>query len=215
MNFIKRLLIIKVAVVFLFLMSTTTASGQDQHSILFFGDSITAGYGLDEEQAYPALIQEKIDSLGLEVRVINAGLSGETTAGGVRRVDWILQQEIDIFFLGLGGNDGLRGIDPANTKSNLQQIIEKVKQKDENIEIILAGMEAPPNLGDDYTTRFRNVFSELADENNLIFMPFLLDDVAGERELNQPDGIHPTAEGQQIIADHIWEIIKPLLVDVP
>ncbi|REL38016.1 arylesterase [Rhodohalobacter sp. SW132] len=215
MNFIKRLLIIKVAVVFLLLISTTTTSGQDQHSILFFGDSITAGYGLDEEQAYPALIQEKIDSLGLEVRVINAGLSGETTAGGVRRVEWILQQEIDIFFLGLGGNDGLRGIDPANTKSNLQQIIEKVKQKDENIEIILAGMEAPPNLGDDYTTRFRNVFSELADENNLIFMPFLLDDVAGERELNQPDGIHPTAEGQQIIADHIWEIIKPLLVDVP
>jgi len=176
-----------------------------------FGDSITAGYGLSEEQAYPALIQNKIDSLNLNHNVINAGLSGETTAGGARRVDWILQQEVDIFLLGLGGNDGLRGIDPSNTKKNLITIIEKVRAKDPEIDIILAGMEAPPNLGQQYTSEFRSVFSEVAAEKDVIFMPFLLEDVAGVEELNQPDGIHPTGKGQQIIANHIWTYIEPLL----
>lgn len=174
-----------------------------------FGDSITAGYGLTEKQAYPALIQNRIDSLGLDHNVINAGLSGETTAGGARRVDWILQQEVDIFLLGLGGNDGLRGIDPSNTKKNLITIIEKVREKDPAIDIILAGMEAPPNLGQQYTNEFRSVFSEVASEKDVTFMPFLLKDVAGNDELNQTDGIHPTAEGQQIIADNIWEYLKP------
>lgn len=182
-----------------------------QGTILFFGDSITAGYGLNEEQAYPALIQEKIDSLELDYSVVNAGLSGETTAGGLRRVDWILQQEIDVFLLGLGGNDGLRGIDPENTKENLSGIIEKVREKDPEIQIVLAGMEAPPNLGEEYTSRFRQVFSEIAEEHDITFMPFLLEDVAGIDELNQPDGIHPTAEGQQIIADNLWDYIQPLL----
>jgi acyl-CoA thioesterase-1 len=126
-------------------------------------------------------------------------------------VDWILQQEIDIFLLGLGGNDGLRGIDPDNTKMNLITIIEKVREKDPDIDIILAGMEAPPNLGQQYTSEFRSVFSEVAAEKDVIFMPFLLEDVAGVDDLNQPDGIHPTGEGQQIIANHIWTYIEPLL----
>ena len=210
MNFIKRLTVLKVAFVFIYLLSYTSAEAQQQ-TILFFGDSITAGYGLDEEQAYPALIQQKIDSLGAEHNVVNAGLSGETTAGGARRVDWILQQEIDIFVLGLGGNDGLRGIDPSNTKENIETIITKVKAKNSDIEIVLAGMEAPPNLGEQYTQRFRQLFSDVAEQHKLTFIPFLLEDVAGIRELNQPDGIHPTAEGQQIIADNIWEYLKPML----
>jgi len=213
MIFIKRLLLAKVAAIIFGLAFCGIAAAQQQ-TILFFGDSITAGYGLDEEQAYPALIQEKIDSLGMGHTVVNAGLSGETTAGGARRVDWILQQEIDVFVLGLGGNDGLRGLDPGNTRQNLQTIIDKVREKSPDIKIVLAGMEAPPNLGEDYTSRFRQVFAGLAEENSLEFMPFLLEDVAAVRELNQPDGIHPTAEGQQIIADNMWEAIKPLLSDV-
>ncbi|CAN5432460.1 arylesterase [soil metagenome] len=214
LSIMKRLILIKVAVVLISLTICNTTVAQNQKSVLFFGDSITAGYGLDEEQAYPALIQQKIDSLGMEHKVVNAGLSGETTAGGARRVDWILQQEIDVFILGLGGNDGLRGIDPENTRENLQTIIEKVREKNPDITIVLAGMEAPPNLGEQYTSRFRQVFADIAEENDLIFIPFLLEDVAAVRELNQPDGIHPTAEGQQIIADNLWEVIKPLLTDL-
>lgn len=207
----KRKKLAKVTVLCAFLIGFNTLLAFGQKNILMFGDSITAGYGLSEEQAYPALIQDKIDSLGLDHNVINAGLSGETTAGGARRVDWILQQEIDIFLLGLGGNDGLRGIDPDNTKMNLITIIEKVREKDPDIDIILAGMEAPPNLGQQYTSEFRSVFSEVAAEKDVIFMPFLLEDVAGVDDLNQPDGIHPTGEGQQIIANHIWTYIEPLL----
>lgn len=214
MTIIKRLIFIKVAVAIISLTFCNNILAQQQKTILFFGDSITAGYGLDEEQAYPAIIQQRIDSLGLEHNVVNAGLSGETTAGGARRVDWILQQEIDLFVLGLGGNDGLRGIDPENTKENLQTIIDKVREKSQDIQIVLAGMEAPPNLGDEYTSRFRQVFTDLAEKNELILMPFLLEDVAAVRELNQPDGIHPTAEGQQLIADNMWEMIRPILTDV-
>lgn len=207
----KRKKIAKVAALCLILIVFNTLWVFGQKNILMFGDSITAGYGLDEEQAYPALIQDKIDSLGLNHTVVNAGLSGETTAGGARRVDWILQQDVDIFLIGLGGNDGLRGIDPSNTKKNLITIIEKVREKDSSIDIVLAGMEAPPNLGEQYTSEFRAVFGDIADEKDITFMPFLLEDVAGIEELNQPDGIHPTAEGQQIIADNIWPYIDPLL----
>ncbi len=210
-NSMKRKILAKVVLLFSFLILFNTLDVFGQKNILMFGDSITAGYGLTEEQAYPALIQNRIDSLGLDHNVINAGLSGETTAGGARRVDWILQQEVDIFMLGLGGNDGLRGIDPSNTKKNLITIIEKVREKDPAINVILAGMEAPPNLGQQYTTEFRSVFSEVASEKDVTFMPFLLKDVAGNDELNQADGIHPTAKGQQIIADNIWEYLEPLL----
>jgi acyl-CoA thioesterase-1 len=179
--------------------------------IVFFGNSLTAAYGLEPEQGFPALIQAKIDSLGLAYNVINAGLSGETTAGGNERIDWILQQPVDVFVLELGGNDGLRGINPDATYANLQSIINKVKTKYPKAHIILAGMEAPPNMGADFTKAFRQVFPKLAKENRLPLVPFLLDGVGGHPELNLPDGIHPNAEGQYIVADNIWKVLQPLL----
>lgn len=203
--------LIKVAYIALILLAFTKSYAQDNSTILFFGDSITAGYGLETEQAFPALIQQKIDSLDLNYSVVNAGLSGETTAGGLRRVDWILQQQVDVFVLELGGNDGLRGIDPENTKQNLQGIIDKVQEKYPQAEIVLTGMQAPPNLGDLYTDEFERIFYELAEKNDVTFMPFILKDVGGNPDLNQPDGIHPTAKGHQIIADNLWDVIEPLL----
>lgn len=203
--------LLKVAITCLLLLCFTNSYAQETKTILFFGDSITAGYGLETEQAFPAIIQQKIDSLGLNYAVVNAGLSGETSAGGLRRVDWILRQNVDVFVLELGGNDGLRGIDPQNTKQNLQGIIDKVEQAYPNAEIVLTGMEAPPNLGDLYTNEFRSVYRELAAENDVIFMPFILEDVAGDQELNLPDGIHPTAKGHKIVARNLWDVLKPLL----
>lgn len=208
---IKRIIFLKVALIAVSLMLFNNSLAQENSRILFFGDSITAGYGLDTEQAFPALIQQKVDSLGLKYRVINAGQSGETSAGGVRRVDWILQQQPDIFFLELGGNDGLRGVDPNNTKENLQQIINKVNEKYPDTKIVLAGMQAPPNMGERYAEQFKNIFFELADANNVVFMPFVLEEVAGDPELNQPDGIHPTADGHEIIAKNVWDVLKPIL----
>lgn len=186
------------------------ASGA-KRQIVFFGNSLTAAYGLEPEQGFPALIQAKIDSLGLAYKVINAGLSGETTAGGNERVDWILQQPVDVFVLELGGNDGLRGINPDATYANLQSIINKVKTKYPNANIILTGMEAPPNMGADFTKAFRQVFPRLAKENDLQLIPFLLDGVGGHPELNLPDGIHPNVQGQYIVADNVWEVLQPLL----
>jgi len=202
---------IKVALTGLLLLCFTNSYAQDDQTILFFGDSITAGYGRQTEQAFPALIQQKIDSLDLNYNVVNAGLSGETTAGGLRRVDWILQQHVDIFVLELGGNDGLRGIDPQSSKENLQGIIDKVEQKYPDAKIVLTGMQAPPNLGDLYTEEFRGIFFELAEQNDVIFMPFILEEVAGNPELNLPDGIHPTAEGHQVVADNLWNVLRPLI----
>lgn len=203
--------LLKVASICLLLLCFTKSYAQQAKTILFFGDSITAGYGLEPEQAFPALIQEKVDSLGIQYNVVNAGLSGETSAGGLRRVDWILRQSVDIFVLELGGNDGLRGIDPNSTKENLQRIIDKVQRTYPDAEIILTGMQAPPNLGKTYTDRFREVFYELAEENDVTFMPFILEGVAGVPELNQADGIHPTPEGHQILADNLWKTLQPLL----
>ena len=186
-------------------------SQEKSKTILFFGDSITAGYGLDREESFPALIEEKIDSLGYSYKVVNAGLSGETSAGGLRRIDWVAQQQIDIFVLELGGNDGLRGIDPQATKQNLIGIIDIVKKKYPNAEIVLTGMQAPPNMGITYTTEFKNIFFEIAEQKDVHFFPFILEDVAGIEELNQPDGIHPTAEGHRVIADNLWQFLKSLL----
>ena len=175
--------------------------------ILFFGNSLTAGMGLDPNEAFPALIQEKVDSLQLAYKVVNAGLSGETTASGKNRLGWVLNSDIDVFVLELGANDGLRGISLEETRRNLQEIIDVVKQKNPNTTIILAGMQIPPNMGQDYTSEFRDIFPDLAKKNKIGLIPFLLEDVAGNPELNQPDGIHPTAEGQKIIANNIWPII--------
>lgn len=205
----------KLKVTFFIIISflSLNLSAQEQETILFFGDSITAGYGLTEEQAFPAVIQQKIDSLGLNYNVINSGLSGETTAGGLRRIDWVLQQHVDIFVLELGGNDGLRGIDPLNSKQNLQGIIDKVRETYPDADILLTGMEAPPNMGQTYTSRFREIYTELSNENDVSFMPFILEGVAGDPDLNQSDGIHPTEAGHRVVADDLWGYLRPLLSD--
>lgn len=180
-------------------------------TILFFGDSITAGLGVDPDQAFPALIQEKIDEEKRAYRVINGGVSGETSAGGLRRIDWVLQRPVDIFILELGGNDALRGVDLKSTRKNLQGIIDKVRAKYPNTEIILAGMQAPPNLGQNYTSEFQNLFPDLAKENKIKLIPFILQDVGGISALNQPDGIHPTANGHKIVAQTVWKYLEPML----
>jgi len=190
---------------------TENKQKSNRKTILFFGTSLTAGLGVDLEEAYPALIQQKIDSLQLGYSTINAGLSGETTASGKNRLNWVLNQPVDVFVLELGANDGLRGVPLQETRNNLQSIIDEVKAKNENVTIIIAGMELPPNMGPEYTREFRAIFPELAERNNLKLIPFLLQDVGGVAALNQADGIHPTAEGQKVIARNVWEVLKPVL----
>ncbi|MEY8021714.1 arylesterase [Muriicola sp. SD30] len=180
-------------------------------SIVFFGNSLTAGMGLEPEQAFPALIQQKLDSLNLEYYVINAGISGETTASGESRIGWLMRDKIDVFILELGANDGLRGIPLSETRENLQSIIDTVKENNPNVKIVLAGMQIPPNMGPEYTSEFRQLFPDLADKNDAYLIPFLLEDVAGIPQLNQADGIHPTIEGQRIVAENVWEILRPIL----
>ena len=180
-------------------------------TILVLGDSIAAGYGLEAEEAFPALLQEKINLAGLNYKVVNAGSSGDTTAGGLRRISWQLRQKVDVLLLELGGNDGLRGIDPDETAKNLRGIIAKVKEKNPNALIVIAGMQMPENMGKDYTTRFRDVFPTVARETNATLIPFFLEGVGGKAELNQPDRIHPTAEGHRIIAATIWKVLQPVL----
>ncbi|WP_018477959.1 arylesterase [Pontibacter roseus] len=181
-------------------------------TIVFFGNSLTAGYGLEPDQAFPALLQARIDSLGLPYKAVNAGLSGETSAGGKSRIDWLLKQPIDVFVLELGANDGLRGIDPASTYDNLATIIDKVREKNPEAEIILAGMQMPPSMGQRFTKEFQEVYTRLAKDKEVALIPFLLEGVAGERALNQGDGIHPTIEGQRILADNVWTVLEPILV---
>ena len=185
------------------------------HRIVFFGDSLTAGYVLadPDTQAYPARIQARIDALHLPWRVVNAGLSGETSAGGLRRIDWVLNQRPDVFFLELGANDGLRGTSPEVTKKNLQAIIDHVRAKYPGTEIVLAGMRMPSNMGADYADSFRAIFQDLAKENKALLVPFLLDGVAKNPELNQADGIHPNPAGAAIVADGVWKVVGPLLAE--
>jgi acyl-CoA thioesterase I len=190
--------------------SSTVVTDSAKH-IVFFGNSLSAGYGLDPTEAFPAVIQEKIDSLKLPYKVVNAGLSGETTAGGKGRIDWLLQQPVDIFVLELGGNDGLRGIPVSETGKNLQEIIDRVKAKYPQARIILAGMQVPPNMGSKYAGEFRAVFKSLADKNNASLIPFLLEGVGGNPELNQADGIHPNTKGARIVADNVWQVLKGML----
>ena len=180
-------------------------------NILFFGTSLTAGLGLEQSEAYPALIQQKIDSLNLNYTVINGGLSGETSAGGKSRIDWLLKQSIDVFVLELGANDGLRGISVNETRTNLQAIIDKVKQKYPEAIMVMEGMQMPPNMGQKYTQEFKETFSLLAKKNDMIFVPFLLKNVGGIASLNQKDGVHPTAEGQKIMAETVWSKLAPAL----
>lgn len=180
-------------------------------TILFFGNSLTAGYGLDPSESFPSLIQLKIDSLKLAYKVINAGVSGETSAGGNGRIDWILKQPVDVFVLELGANDGLRGIAVTETRRNLQAIIDKVKAKYPAATLVLAGMQVPPNMGQKYAGDFREMYPELAKKNNTGLVTFLLQGVGGIRNLNQADGIHPTAEGAKIVANNVWEVLQQVL----
>ena len=200
----KRLLL-------LFLLITTPLFGQDKKTILIFGDSIAAGYGVEPNQAFPAVIQEKIDSLGLNYEVINGGLSGETSAGGLRRINWVLQRPVDVMVLELGGNDGLRGIDLSSTKENLQQIINRALANNPDMEILIAGMQVPPNLGIEYTREFQDLYPSLAEANDLELIPLILDKVGGRDEYMQPDQIHPNAAGHRIVANTVWETLKGFL----
>jgi acyl-CoA thioesterase-1 len=174
-----------------------------------YGDSLTAGLGLLEQEAYPALLQRKIDEAGYKFEVVNAGLSGDTSAGGVRRLDWALAGDARILIVAFGGNDGLRGLPVSQMKENLSTIIEKARER--GAIVILAGMEAPPNFGQEYATAFRQAFRDVALKERVLFIPFLLANVAGKSELNQGDGIHPNQQGAQIVADTIWSVLEPLL----
>lgn len=180
-------------------------------TILFFGNSLTAGYGLDPTQAFPAVIQHKIDSARLPYKVVNAGVSGETSSGGNSRIDWILKQPVDVFVLELGANDGLRGVPVTETRKNLQAIIDKVKAQNPEVKLVLAGMQVPPNMGPDYATAFRSLYPDLARANDAVLIPFLLEGVGGEAKLNLEDGIHPTAEGHQIVAENVWAHLRAVL----
>lgn len=200
---VKNIVIIVLAL----LMQAST----DPKVILFFGDSLTAGYGLSTGEAFPALVEKKCLTNGTPCKVINAGLSGETSAGGLTRIDWILRQSIDVFVLELGANDGLRGLPLDQTKKNLQSIIDKVKGKYPNVKIVIAGMMVPPNMGPDYTSNFKKIFPELARKNNATLIPFLLEDVAGYEKLNLADGIHPNQEGHKIVADNVYKVLSGLL----
>lgn len=193
-------------------LSVTTAVANDaREAIIVFGDSLTAGYGLEPEQAFPALLQQKVRDAGFEYEVVNAGLSGETTAAGVRRAAWILRRPVAVFILALGGNDGLRGVPVEETARNLQSIVDTVRASQPRTVIIIGGMQSPPNMGPEFTRDFRAIFPALAQSNGLALIPFLLEGVGGEPAMNLPDGIHPNPEGHKIVAENVWQLLEPAL----
>lgn len=189
--------------------SLTDPAADDRPIILAFGDSLTAGYGLSPTESYPTLLQQRIDGGGFRYRVVNAGVSGETTAGGLRRLEWSMAGPVELVILALGGNDGLRGQPVAEMKSNLAAMIELAQRR--GARVILAGMEAPPNLGPEYTREFRAVYRDLARRYRAPLIPFLLEGVGGRPELNQPDGIHPNVEGEKLLLENVWRVLQPEL----
>lgn len=191
-----------------------SADGSRPLTIVFFGDSLTAGYGIDPQETYPVLIEKKINRLDWNMRTVNAGLSGETSAGGLRRIDWLLRRPIDVFVLELGANDGLRGLQPFETKRNLQGILDRVRETYPDVRLVVAGMMMPPNMGPRYGEEFAAIFPDLAEKNDAALIPFLLEGVGGVPELNLPDGVHPTAEGHAIMAKTVWETLQPVLSDL-
>ncbi len=190
---------------------TEKAAEVSRKNIVFFGTSLTAAYQLSPEQGFPALIQEKIDSLGMPYRCINAGLSGETSVDGKNRIDWVLQQPVDVFVLELGANDALRGLPVEEARQNLQTILDRVKAKNPDCKLVIAGMLAPPNLGPRYTKDFAAMYPELAKANDAALIPFLLEGVAADPELNLGDGIHPNVTGQKIVAQNVWNVLRTVL----
>lgn len=193
------------------LSAITTQSFAQKKSILCFGNSLTAGYGLAKEESWPMIIQDKLNNEAYDYEVLQSGLSGETSAGGVSRIKWVMKKPVDIFILELGPNDGLRGLPLEQTKINLQRIIDYVKSKNPEVKILIAGMKVPPNMGPEYSEKFDVLFKELAEKNQSGLIPFFLDGVAGNPSLNLSDGIHPNAEGQKIVAQTVWNYLKPLL----
>lgn len=186
-------------------------AGDGRRTILFVGTSLTAGLGIGRERAFPALIQRRLDSAGLSYRVVNAGESGETSAGALRRLDWLLRQPLDVFVLETGANDGLRGLGVDSMRANIQAILDRAKRAHPSAKLFVVAMEAPPNLGEAYTSSFRGVYPELAARNGATLVPFLLDGVAGRAELNQDDGMHPNIEGERIVAETVWRALRPTL----
>jgi acyl-CoA thioesterase-1 len=185
---------------------------QGKKVILFFGNSLTAGYGVKTEESFPALIQQRIDSLGLNYEVVNAGVSGETTATGLNRLDWVLgNYDVDIFVLELGANDGLRGLPPEQTQKNLLEIIDKVREQEKGVAVILAGMMVPPSMGSEYMAAYNPIFEEIALKKGIELIPFLLQGVGGIDSLNQDDGIHPNPPGNLIVRENVWEILWPMI----
>src|SRR5690606_28200495 len=187
------------------------AAGGERDRLLVLGASIAAGYGVEPEQAFPALLQRKIDAAGLPVEVVNAGVSGDTTAGGLRRLNWLFRRPVDVLLIELGGNDGLRGVPPSATRSNLLQIIDTARRTRPGIRIVLAGMQMPPNMGESYTREFREVFPSVAEERDVVLVPHLLEGVGGRADINLPDLIHPTPRGHEVVAENGWEVLEPVL----
>lgn len=175
------------------------------------GTSLTAGYGLDPADAFPALIQGKLDAAGLPYRVVNAGVSGETSAGALRRLDWLLKQPVAVLVVETGANDGLRGQDPDATRANIDAVLNRAKKQAPPPRLVLLGMEALPNYGEEYRRRFRAIYPEMATRHGAVLVPFLLEGVAGVASLNQADGVHPTAEGQRRVAETVWKALRPIL----
>jgi acyl-CoA thioesterase-1 len=187
------------------------ASADTRPAVVFLGTSLTAGLGVPLEAAYPARIQERVDASGLAFRVVNAGVSGDTSAGGLRRIEWLLRQPVAVLVLELGANDMLRGQDVPAMRANLQQIIDRARARYPDVRIVIAGMQSAPNLGDAYAQAFADAFADLARANGAALIPFLLDGVASVADLNQPDGIHPTPEGHRRVADNVWRVLEPVL----
>ncbi|NQZ57374.1 MAG: arylesterase [Lentisphaeraceae bacterium] len=197
-------LIIFFCSIFNMLQARTETSGR----IVCLGDSLTAGYGLKKELAFPALLEAKLNEKKTRWQVINAGISGNTSAGGLRRIDWYFMKKVDILILALGANDGLRGLDTKNTYANLEKIIIKAKNKNPHVRILIAGMKVPPNMGQDYCQRFSGLFPRLAKQYECELIPFLLEGVAGEKKFNQNDGVHPNAAGQKIVMKNVLRVIS-------
>jgi acyl-CoA thioesterase I len=192
-------------------VGSSSLTNAERKTVVVLGDSLAAGYGLDPSEAFPARLQKLIDEAGFNFAVVNAGVSGDTTAGGLRRIDWLLKRKVDVLVLELGGNDGLRGIPVELTRTNLQGIIDRTRKQYPDVQVVIAGMQMPPNMGDEYNAAFQKIFPELAKANRAALVPFLLEGVGGKAELNQPDRIHPTAEGHSIVASNVWKVLKLLL----
>jgi acyl-CoA thioesterase-1 len=207
---------VKLKIMLMALLVATSTVAEEKvgkRNILFLGNSLTSGYGLNTEVAFPAVIQAKIDSLGWNFEVINAGISGETTSAGLSRMTWMLKRTVDVLVIELGANDGMRGVPLEVTRQNLQAIVERGREAYPDVQIVIAGILVPPNLGPKYTSEFKEIFPELARKNKVALIPFLLEGVGGIAELNLADGIHPTIEGHRIVAENVWNVLKPLLTD--